>query len=66
MGRSISDHLTYFGVDLMCESWRQCNIVMSNEVERYSRKDSKGNIFMSRTVPSTETKTLSKTGVSSL
>ncbi|WZY75124.1 hypothetical protein YC2023_021508 [Brassica napus] len=42
MGRSISDHLTYFGVNLMCESWRQCNIVMSNEVERYSRKDSKG------------------------
>ncbi|CAN7121582.1 unnamed protein product [Brassica rapa subsp. narinosa] len=66
MGRSISDHLTYFGVDLMCESWRQCNIVMSNEVERYSRKDSKGNIFLSRTVPSTETNTLSKTGVSSI
>ncbi|KAH0895932.1 hypothetical protein HID58_045500, partial [Brassica napus] len=66
MGRSISDHLRYFGVDLMCETWRQCNIVMSNEVERYSRKDSKGNIYLTRTVPSTETKTLSKTGVSSI
>ncbi|KAJ0230291.1 Fungal lipase-like domain-containing protein [Hirschfeldia incana] len=65
-GTSISDHLRYFGVDMMCESWRQCNIVMGNEVERYSRKDSKGNIFLSQTVHSTETKTLSKTGVSSL
>ncbi|WZZ91713.1 hypothetical protein YC2023_120298 [Brassica napus] len=27
-----------------------CLIVMRNEVERYSRKDSKGNIFLSRTV----------------
>ncbi|WZZ91707.1 hypothetical protein YC2023_120286 [Brassica napus] len=35
-----------------------CLIVMRNEVERYSRKDSKGNIFLSRTVPSTESKTI--------
>lgn len=53
MGISISDHLRYFGVDMMCESWRQCNIVMSPEMERYRRKDSKGNIFLSQTVPST-------------
>ncbi|KAG2311786.1 hypothetical protein Bca52824_023343 [Brassica carinata] len=66
MGISISDHLRYFGVDMMCETWRQCNIVMSHEMERYSRKDSKGNIFLSQTVPSTKTKTLSKTGESSL
>ncbi|CAH8313656.1 unnamed protein product [Eruca vesicaria subsp. sativa] len=56
MGISISDHLRYFGVDMMCETWRQCNIVMmSAEMESYSRKDSKGNIFLSQTVPSTET-----------
>ncbi|XP_023636478.1 lipase isoform X1 [Capsella rubella] len=69
MGSSISDHLTYFGVELMGETWRQCNIVMmSHEMESYSRKDSKGNIFLSRTVPSTEiieTKSLSKTRISS-
>ncbi|KAL9279907.1 putative triacylglycerol lipase [Arabidopsis thaliana] len=69
MGNSISDHLTYFGVELMGETWRQCNIVMGHEMESYSRKDSKGNIFLSRTVPSTEvikTKSISKTGISSL
>ncbi|CAH2072422.1 unnamed protein product [Thlaspi arvense] len=69
MGSSISDHLWYFGVEMMCETWRQCSIVMSPEIESYSRKDSKGNVFLSRTIPSTkviETKTLSKTGVSSL
>ncbi|VVB15096.1 unnamed protein product [Arabis nemorensis] len=53
-GFSISDHLRYFGVELMCETWRQCTIVMSNEMESYSRKDSKGNIFLSRTVPATD------------
>ncbi|XP_013683179.2 lipase isoform X1 [Brassica napus] len=69
MGSSISDHLTYFGVELMCETWRQCSIVMGHEVESYSRRDSKGNIFLSRTDPSTEvteTKTQSTTGVSSI
>lgn len=69
MGTSISDHLTYFGVELMGETWRQCNIVMSQEMESYRRRDSKGNIFLSRTVPSTkvtETEMLSKTGISSL
>ncbi|KAF2539220.1 hypothetical protein F2Q68_00022424 [Brassica cretica] len=69
MGSSISDHLTYFGVEMMCETWRQCSIVMGREVESYSRRDSKGNIFLSRIDPSpevTETKTLSTTGVSSI
>jgi len=63
-GTSISDHLRYFGVELMCETWRQCTIVMSNEMEGLSTKDSKGNILLSRKVPSTgnvnETKTPSK------
>ncbi|KAF2574784.1 hypothetical protein F2Q70_00005887 [Brassica cretica] len=69
MGSSISDHLTYFGVEMMCETWRQCSIVMGREVESYSRRDSKGNIFLSRIDPFpevTETKTLSTTGVSSI
>lgn len=42
---------------------------MGREVESYSRRDSKGNIFLSRIDPSpevTETKTLSTTGVSSI
>ncbi|CAN8244058.1 unnamed protein product [Cochlearia groenlandica] len=54
MGTSISDHLTYFGVELHCESWRQCNIVMSHEMQRFTRKDSKGNIILSPNVPSTD------------
>ncbi|XP_018446510.1 probable feruloyl esterase A isoform X2 [Raphanus sativus] len=71
MGSSISDHLTYFGVELMCETWRQCSIVMGHELESYSRRDSKGNIFLSRIDPSpevTESKTISTTttGVSSI
>jgi hypothetical protein len=65
MGTSITDHLSYFGVELGGETWRQCNIVMSHEMESYSSKDSKGNIFLSWTVPSMEV-TESKTGVSSL
>ncbi|ESQ41866.1 hypothetical protein EUTSA_v10013982mg [Eutrema salsugineum] len=61
VGNSISDHLRYFGVDMKCETWRQCTIVMSHEMDRFSRKDSKGNLFLSRTIPSTTingTKTL--------
>ncbi|WZZ22068.1 hypothetical protein YC2023_123455 [Brassica napus] len=53
VGNSISDHLKYFGIDLRCETWRQCTIVMSHEMDRFSRKDSKGNLVMSRTLPST-------------
>jgi hypothetical protein len=68
-GNSISDHLRYFGVELKCESWRQCSIVMNQDMERYSRKDSRGNLFLSRTVPPKDvvkTSSLSKTGISSL
>ncbi|KAL9810774.1 putative triacylglycerol lipase [Arabidopsis thaliana] len=68
-GNSISDHLRYFGVELKCESWRQCSIVMNQDMVRYSRKDSRGNLFLSRTVPPKDvvkTSSLSKTGISSL
>ncbi|KAL0823723.1 hypothetical protein Bca101_047400 [Brassica carinata] len=57
-GNSISDHLSYFGVELHCETWRQCSIVMSHEMDRFSKKDSKGNLIMSRTVPSTNVEVL--------
>ncbi|KAL1209084.1 Triacylglycerol lipase OBL1 [Cardamine amara subsp. amara] len=47
-GSSISDHLMYFGVELMGETWRQCNIVRSPEMDSYSRKDSK--VYRSRLI----------------
>lgn len=65
VGNSISDHLKYFGIDLRCETWRQCTIVMSHEMDRFSRKDSKGNLVMSRILPSTnvnETEALLENG----
>ncbi|XP_050219949.1 lipase-like [Mercurialis annua] len=46
-GTSISDHLHYYGIDLMGKTWRSCGIVM-NSLEDYGRTDDKGNIFLSR------------------
>ncbi|KAI5349577.1 hypothetical protein L3X38_002465 [Prunus dulcis] len=47
-GNSISDHLVYFGVELMAKTWRRCRIVMGPGVVEYSRTDLGGNFVLSR------------------
>lgn len=47
-GNSIADHLVYFGVELMCETWRSCGIVMDSLAKEYGKMDVKGNIVFSR------------------
>ncbi|OMO53724.1 lipase-like protein [Corchorus capsularis] len=47
-GNSITDHLNYFGVDLMCEQWRSCRIVMEPSLAAYGTTDHKGNFILSR------------------
>ncbi|XVF28385.1 hypothetical protein REPUB_Repub15cG0025100 [Reevesia pubescens] len=47
-GNSIADHLNYYGVDLMCQQWRSCRIVMNPRVAEYGKTDHKGNLILSR------------------
>ncbi|KAF6136037.1 hypothetical protein GIB67_006929 [Kingdonia uniflora] len=47
-GNSISDHLTYFGVELQAETWRSCRIVMDRLVVNYGVRDFGGNLVLSR------------------
>ncbi|XP_022740878.1 lipase-like [Durio zibethinus] len=47
-GNSIFDHLNYYGVDLKCEQWRSCRIVMDPGVAKYGKTDLKGNFILSR------------------
>ncbi|XVE65664.1 hypothetical protein DITRI_Ditri08aG0018300 [Diplodiscus trichospermus] len=47
-GNSIVDHLNYYGVDLMCQQWRSCRIVMDPRVAEYGKTDHKGNFVLSR------------------
>jgi hypothetical protein len=47
-GNSISDHLVYFGVELMCETWRSCGIIMDTHVAEYGTRDPKGNLILSK------------------
>ncbi|XP_048322047.1 lipase isoform X2 [Ziziphus jujuba] len=47
-GNSISDHLSYYGVDLMGETWRSCRIVVDPGLMEYSRTDIRGNLLLSR------------------
>ncbi|KHG24732.1 Lipase [Gossypium arboreum] len=47
-GNSIMDHLNYYGVDLMCQEWRSCRIVMDPRVAEYGKTDHKGNFILSR------------------
>ena len=47
-GNSIADHLVYFGVELMCETWRSCGIVMDSLAKEYGKMDVKGNMVFSR------------------
>ncbi|KAM7279323.1 hypothetical protein ACFE04_006457 [Oxalis oulophora] len=47
-GKSISDHLIYLGVELMCETWRSCGIVMDAHVAEHGTLDPKGNLILSK------------------
>ncbi|KDP40015.1 hypothetical protein JCGZ_02013 [Jatropha curcas] len=47
-GTSISDHLNYYGIDLMGETWRSCGIVMDSFVKEYGKTDLDGNFALSR------------------
>ncbi|KAK9288907.1 hypothetical protein L1049_017376 [Liquidambar formosana] len=47
-GNSISDHLVYFGIELMGETWRSCRIVMNPNIEKYGRTDLNGNFILSK------------------
>ncbi|XP_031274402.1 lipase-like isoform X2 [Pistacia vera] len=53
-GNSISDHLVYFGVELGCDTWRSCGIVMDTNIIDYKTTDFKGNFILSRN-PATPT-----------
>ncbi|KAH6768578.1 alpha/beta-Hydrolases superfamily protein [Perilla frutescens var. frutescens] len=47
-GRSISDHLTYYGVHLGCDSPSSCKIVTDPRLVAYGRTDPDGNLVFSR------------------
>ncbi|RZC55525.1 hypothetical protein C5167_014382 [Papaver somniferum] len=47
MGNSITDHLSYYGIQLQAETWGSCRIVNSN-LNNYGVKDLRGNIVLSR------------------
>lgn len=47
-GNSISDHLEYYGVELMAETWGSCRIVRNTAIEKYGMKDVKGNLVLSK------------------
>ncbi|KAL5541803.1 hypothetical protein UlMin_009513 [Ulmus minor] len=47
-GNSITDHLVYYGVELMCEAWRSCKIVMAPSLLGHNRTDVEGNLILSR------------------
>ncbi|XP_020267756.1 lipase-like [Asparagus officinalis] len=46
-GNSISDHLSYYGIELSADSWNSCRIIMDGKLKQY-HMDPAGNIFMSR------------------
>lgn len=47
-GRSIKDHLTYYGVRLGGEESGFCKIVMDDRLAAYSKVDIDGNVHLSR------------------
>ncbi|GLT76936.1 hypothetical protein SLA2020_485690 [Shorea laevis] len=63
-GNSISDHLVYYGVELMCETWRSCKIVHDPGLVEYSKTDLQGNFILSRdpATPILKTETQSNGG----
>ncbi|XP_065863575.1 lipase [Euphorbia lathyris] len=47
-GNSLTDHLLYFGVELMGDAWRSCGIIMNSAVKEYTKTDDTGNFVLSR------------------
>ncbi|KAI3459297.1 hypothetical protein Pfo_015960 [Paulownia fortunei] len=47
-GNSISDHLTYYGVQMGCDTSSRCKIVMDPHVVAYGRTNTDGNLILSR------------------
>ncbi|KAK4388474.1 Lipase [Sesamum angolense] len=47
-GNSISDHLTYYGVQMGCDSSSGCKIIMDPRVVGYGKTDQEGNLILSR------------------
>ncbi|KAK3417844.1 hypothetical protein EUGRSUZ_H03829 [Eucalyptus grandis] len=47
-GNRIADHLVYYGVGLMAETWVSCKIVMDARLKEYGGEDVKGNLMLSR------------------
>ncbi|XP_027365706.1 lipase-like isoform X1 [Abrus precatorius] len=47
-GNSITDHLTYYGVDMGSDTPGSCRIVMDPHIQNTSIKDSRGNFILSR------------------
>ncbi|XP_056172945.1 lipase-like isoform X1 [Syzygium oleosum] len=47
-GNSLTDHLVYYGVGLMAETWGSCKIVMDARLKEYGGEDVKGNLIVSR------------------
>lgn len=48
-GKSITDHLSYFGVNLMAKTWGSCKIVDDPRLLKYSTIDLEGNLVFSKT-----------------
>ncbi|KAK0608448.1 hypothetical protein LWI29_030722 [Acer saccharum] len=63
-GNSISDHLVYYGVELGCDAWVSCRIVMDSRIEEYGNTDLNGNFVLSRnfTTPILKLNTESEVG----
>nr|GMD63010.1 lipase-like isoform X1 [Ipomoea batatas]GME05407.1 lipase-like isoform X1 [Ipomoea batatas] len=49
-GNSISDHLTYYGVQLGCEESASCKFFMDHRVSSYGTQDRNGNIVLHRDI----------------
>ncbi|XP_056168672.1 lipase-like isoform X1 [Syzygium oleosum] len=47
-GNSLTDHLVYYGVGLMAETWGSCKIVVDARLKEYGGEDIKGNLILSR------------------
>ncbi|XP_071702069.1 probable feruloyl esterase A [Rutidosis leptorrhynchoides] len=48
-GNSISDHLSYFGIEMGCDTSSKCKIVMAPSLASYGKIDDNGNFALSKT-----------------
>ncbi|GJU78936.1 F-box domain containing protein [Tanacetum coccineum] len=48
LSNNISDHLTYFGVDMGCDTSSKCKIVMAPSLASYGKEDDYGNFIFIR------------------